>query len=249
MIPDLVLERHRLGELTEEERSHLEELARTDAQLRERMLALVRSDEETAADCSWPQMARAVVDRANALERAPRLSPRLRWGLAAAGAVMLIVIVQPQRWVGAPEGDDERSKGSQASLMIFRQTAGGSELLQDNDAARPGDVVRVGYRLSEPRYGAIISVDGRGVVTVHLPADGTEASLLTEGDRVLLDNAFELDDAPVVERFYLILASKPFRVEPIVDHLRHVAAPAPSVLDLSSMFTVTTLALRKDARP
>ena len=51
-------------------------------------------------------------------------------------------------------------------------------------------------------YGAIISVDGRGAFTQHLPLKGEFAVPLVARDT--LDFAYELDDAPHWERFYKI---------------------------------------------
>ncbi|MDE2734261.1 MAG: ActD-like protein, partial [Gemmatimonadota bacterium] len=60
------------------------------------------------------------------------------------------------------------------------------------------------------QFGAILSVDGRGTVTQHLPATGTEAVPLAAQDT--LDVAYELDDAPRWERFYLVAADRRFEL-------------------------------------
>jgi hypothetical protein len=53
------------------------------------------------------------------------------------------------------------------------------------------------------------------MVTRHLPADGASAQRLDASALVLLDRAYELDDAPVVERFYFITSPAPFAIDPI----------------------------------
>ncbi|MDE2832664.1 MAG: hypothetical protein OXN20_21310, partial [Gemmatimonadota bacterium] len=64
--------------------------------------------------------------------------------------------------------------------------------------------------------GVIVSVDGRGTVTRHLPASGTSAVRLIQGDPVPLDYSYELDDAPKWERFYFLTADASFDVRDVV---------------------------------
>ena len=75
--------------------------------------------------------------------------------------------------------------------------------------ARSGDLVQIAYRSDGLAYGAIFSVDGRGAVTRHLPAAGEQAVPLAKRDT--LDFAYELDDAPRWERFYLVASDRPLR--------------------------------------
>jgi hypothetical protein len=70
----------------------------------------------------------------------------------------------------------------------------------------------------------ILSVDGRGVVTQHLPRDGTQAARLAAESQVLLDFAYELDDAPRWERFYFVAGPAPFDATPVIEAARGVAA-------------------------
>ena len=99
----------------------------------------------------------------------------------------------------------------------------GSETLADGAVARQGDVIRVGYRAAGRAYGVILSIDGRGHVTMHLPTGGDRAMALGREPTVLLDQAYELDDAPRWERFYFITGEAPFPIAPIV-----ASASAPS---------------------
>jgi hypothetical protein len=119
-----------------------------------------------------------------------------------------------------------RLKGSRPALSLFRKTAQGSETLADGAAARAGDVIRVGYRSFGRRYGVIVSLDGRGSVTRHLPEAGAAAAPLEGGDVVLLAHAYELDDAPSWERFFFVTAEAPFEVAAVEEAARRAAAEA-----------------------
>jgi hypothetical protein len=111
-------------------------------------------------------------------------------------AALTLMVAASVAWMpSCPELPPEPA----GALEVWRQTAGSPERLADGDGAAEGDVVQLVYRLQGHGEGAILSVDGRGVVTEHL-APGP----LSPG-RVALDHAFELDDAPGFERFYLVV--------------------------------------------
>jgi hypothetical protein len=89
-------------------------------------------------------------------------------------------------------------------------------------------VVRLAYRAAGHAFGLILSVDGRGAVTLHLPERGGLAAPLDTDAEVPLDHAYELDDAPRWERFYFVVGDAPFEVAPVVAVARRVATQHPS---------------------
>ena len=148
--------------------------------------------------------------------------------------------------------DGDRIKGPAAALSLYRRTAGGSETLADGAIARPGDLVCVGYRSAGPGFGVILSIDDRGIVTMHLPAAGDRAAPLNRGATVLLDAAYELDDAPGWERFYFITGETAFIIAPVADAARRAAGDhrsAPAALALPHGLEQSTFSLQKEARP
>ena len=260
-IPDVLLERYALGELSPADRADLERLLREDERLRHRLHAIELSDNEMRERDFPAWLARQVQNRpapdtgpgpARNGNRGVSRSFR-RWALpAAVGAAALLLVAIASRPHG-PRSDSggDRIKGLRPSLTVFRQTPAGSETLADGVAAREGDVVRLAYQAAGRTYGVIVSIDGRGGVTVHLPPSGREAARLRSGDKVLLDNAYELDDAPRWECFYFVTGQAPFDATAIVDAAKREAAlkhpPAPLALprDLEqSMFV-----LQKEHRP
>jgi hypothetical protein len=166
-------------------------------------------------------------------------------------AAILAVVLLPR--TPAAEGDGDRVKGAAAghpALAVYRRTAGGSERLADGDAARKGDLLRVGYVSGGRAYGMILSIDGRGTVTMHLPVSGDRAVPLAHGKTIFLDDAFELDDAPRAERFYFITGVEPFAVSPIVAGARRATPGSPpALLHLGPGLDQTTFAIQKEGRP
>jgi hypothetical protein len=107
----------------------------------------------------------------------------------------------------------------------------------------------VAYRCASRRFGVIVSIDGRGVVTRHLPLTGAAAAALEPGATTLLDRAYELDDAPRWERFFLVTGETAFDVQVVLDAARGAAAGAgadpPPALPLQAPLQQSTFLLRK----
>src|SRR5262245_22870302 len=216
-IPDVLLERYRLGELPRAEADRIADLVRTDAALRARLDALAMSDRELLESGTIDAVSAAVERRGrNRCTQHGRGRRRaVLWIVSAAAAVTIAAAVMSRGPSGAIDSGD-RIKGLQPALALYRRTRDGSEPLADGSIARRGDLVRVGYRPAGRAYGVIFSIDGRGVVTMHLPPGGNRAVALAHESAALLDRAYELDDAPLWERFYFVAGDAPFEVAPIV---------------------------------
>ena len=242
-IPDLVLERYRLNELPETSTRAVEHMLAADPALRARLDALDRSDADIRARYS-PVI--AIHDKP-----APsrRLVVRALAAASLAATALLVFFAVPRTVPDSPGGDQIKGMAaSRPALAIYRRTSAGSERLADGDIVRPGDLLRVGYRSGGRAYGVILSIDGRGALTMHLPSNGAAAVSLAQGAATtLLDHAYELDDAPQVERFFFITSAKPFQVASILAAAR-AARSAPDTLPLPSGLEQVTFAIRKEAR-
>lgn len=265
-VPDWLLERLRLGELPAEEAAAVRRAIDSDQSVRDRLAALDRSDAEIHAAHLPRLVAAGIRARLEAAEatavRGRRLVPLgLRPALAAAAAVFVLALglttLLPSR-PGRDRTDDStdviRIKGMAPHLVLFRQTPTGAEPLADGALARPNDVIQVLYLSAGRRYGVIVSADGRGVVTQHLPSGEARSTRLTTGDPVALPSAYRLDDAPDWERFYLVTSDASFDVALVTGAVRQslVAAPAQAAttppLALPRSLEQTSFTLRKDAR-
>src|SRR5262245_16125840 len=245
-IPDIVLERYRLKELPESSARAIEHMMANEPSLRDRLAALERSD----ADIRRQYPATAFVHDVPA----PARRAVLRFALAAAAGLAALVLALALPRTPSPAPDTDRIKGSannRPSLAVYRRTASGSERLADGDIVHQGDLVRVGYTSGGRAYGLILSIDGRGAVTLHLPPAGDRAVPLTPGKTILLDAAYELDDAPRIERFYFITGAEPFAAAPVLEAARRLAGPAteaPRTLPLPPGLEQVTFAIQKEER-
>ena len=262
-VPDLFLEQYRLGELSTVETERLRQLLETDEGLRARLRALDNSDEEIRR-CYPPGWLAARVrqrlrpDVPNPLPSIPH--PRFPWRLRIAMvAVALVVLGVGWQLLGplplqlpgtTPDSVEPSDRIKGPDLVLFRKTAEGSEALGDGDRVRSGDQIRIGYRAAGRAYGVILSIDGRGVVTRHFPQSGERAALLTGAGLLLLDHAYELDDAPGWEQFYLVTGREVFDVAPVLKAAQTLAAGVgarpPGALDLSVSLDQSSLVLMKE---
>src|SRR6185503_6350582 len=88
-------------------------------------------------------------------------------------------------------------KGDPA-LRVYKRVGQGSEKLVPGARVARGDLLRLAYLAGERgHFGAVVSIDGRGHVTVHWPEGDTKtAPALSPKGEVQLPSAYELDDAP-----------------------------------------------------
>ncbi len=104
--------------------------------------------------------------------------------------------------------------------------------------ARRGNVLQMSYAAGEAKYGAIFSIDGRGTLTWHVPAGypgGSRAApALDPRGNVVLPSAYELDDAPRFERFFLVYGAAPFEIADVAQAARALAA-RPSSADRDAL--------------
>jgi hypothetical protein len=237
-ISDLMLEQFVLGELpVDRERAVREELAR-DKDLQARLAALQASDAEIRASYPAeqvvPQIREKMLRDGAGAARPRRRMNAVWWAVPLAATVLIaltlsVVVLRP---------NDTRLKGMSPHLTLFRKTASGAEELRPGTVARRGDVLQVSYAAGEAKYGVILSIDGRGTITWHVPAGysggARTAPPLDERGTVVLPNAYELDDAPRFERFFLIYGSSPFEISDIERIIRGLAA-RPSTADRDTL--------------
>jgi len=236
-ISDLTLEQFHLGELgAAQERRVREELER-DEELRGRLARIVRSDEQIRADYPAERVVPLLRERAlrgesasdsRAADRRPWRIPTLAWAIPVA-AMALALLSLP---IFLRPSDETRLKGAAPHLLVFRKTPTGAEELPPGAVAKKGDVLQLSYVAGEAKYGVIFSVDGRGTLTWHVPSGyrggAFPAPALDPKGPALLPNAYELDDAPSFERFFLVYSSKPFQVADVERVARALARKAAS---------------------
>jgi len=256
-VSTLLLEKLALGELddaaSQDVRARLEargELGRLDDLMRSNAAIL---------EALPPAQAAHQIETRLKLERERTQAPgrSFAWGgmgaLAAAAAAVALIVVLPgggDESVAPPDVPEApeviRTKGLSPKLVVHRRATAGVERLADGASVRAGEVLQLAYVAASARFGVIVSVDGGGAVTRHLPADGARAASLSQGGRVSLDHSYELDAAPGFERFFFVAAETPFDVDVVMEAAR-AAAGGASALSLPEGLEQATFLVTKPA--
>ena len=250
-IPEIMLERFVLSEIGPEDVERLSREVMADGRLATRIERLRTSSAEILSEHPTSLIGASIRRRLD--ERRSTASRAASWVrpgvLTGVVAILMAFALRTALPLPPAPAQEERVKGISkvSSLRVFRKTPTGSEPLTPGASAARGDLIRLGYETAVRRYGVIVSIDGRGVVTRHWPLDAEMATPLKSGDLVLLDRAFELDDAPRFERFYLVTSERPFPVgvvESAVRTGRDEIGPAGTAF---AGLEWTSLELRKEA--
>jgi hypothetical protein len=217
-VPDILLERAALGELKPGEAERLGARSGEDAPLQVRLEELARSDAEILE--AHPPRIMALRIEARAEEDAAMARRKRLPFLVAVPAMCAIALVatlalrEPQAARYGASGDATRMKGGPASISLFIKEGAHAKELPDGSPARAGDLLQIGYAAGGAAFGVIFSVDGRGTITFHLPSakPGSPAASprLETGALTMLAQAYELDDAPLFERFFFVFSEKSF---------------------------------------
>ncbi len=261
--PTWLLERVAQGELDEGEIEELRSrLSAEDRSLDDEVRALRESDREILARLPRESMLASIRRRAGATDTRPRRMMLILPLALAGSAAMLLLFARGGTPGGHVTGADEDTtiKGdtfSSPRLLVYRQRQGqaagasSSEVLSDGIRGARGDLLQLAYdKAPDGVYGVLLSVDGAGRVTQHLPEEGASQSPpLTRGREVRLPSAYELDDAPGFERFVLVTAPKPFAVGVALDAARALAGRGVQAralaLPLATGFHQTSLLIDK----
>jgi hypothetical protein len=258
-IPDIKLEQYLLGELSEKELAETSRLLDKNEESRARLAAMEQSNREILDRYPPDLMSREIQARMDSRIQQTSIKRFLRPGpltafMGAAAVMFCLFLVLPGQF-NTPEireiASEVRLKGQGPQLKIYRKTPDGSESLEDGARTFPGDVIRIGYQAAGRPYGTIVSVDGWGKATLHLPNEGSLSVRLKSDGRILLDFALELDDAPGWERFYFVTSDAPFDVSPVLEAARQIdlARPVdlPENLDLPRVLDQFVFSLEKGA--
>jgi hypothetical protein len=225
-IPDLYLEQILLDELPESKKKQL-----NMQDLDEVVESLRESDREILLKYSPEDMAGKLQARlsgesedANVSQGPSSWFNRQRAGiLIAAAAVAIIAGMSPFLFRQdpdlnplVPDYSTTRIKGLEPSIVLYRKVSGSVEQLGNNAKASENDLLQIKYNAGGKLFGVIFSIDGRGVVTLHYPADKSGSLVLTRDGEVALDFSYQLDDAPRFERFFFITSDRTFNIDTVL---------------------------------
>jgi hypothetical protein len=112
-----------------------------------------------------------------------------------------------------PVDDGIRTKGAALHRLRvhLRKSGGGVVGLRDGDTVPKAAILQVSLAKGPLLWAAVVSVDGAGQATLHLPETGDSAAYLDE--EINAPHSFQLDESPGYERFFLIVSTQRFSLD------------------------------------
>lgn len=212
-IPPLILEKLAQNQLSSSDKEYLNTYWSEDTQ-KSALSEIQKSNRNILAKFPTDSVASNIELRLKANGQVRPLHRR-SWSVIAGIAASLILFFAWQNQNAKyPEGDI-LLKGSVPHIAVYRKLASGFERLKTGAIAHNGETMQLRYFAAGYSYGAILSIDGDGKITQHLPAEAKESDALKQGAEIALPFAYELDDAPLFERFIFVVSHKPFAVQPL----------------------------------
>lgn len=129
--------------------------------------------------------------------------------------------------VAMPPDDGIRTKGDIRRLRVHMVDAatGLASALNERDTASPGSVLQISLLPGSGTWAAVVSVDGSGQATLHVPETGDSA--MWAKDAVQAPHSFQLDDAPGFEKFLLVTSPDRFSLDEVLAVARRSGVRKP----------------------
>jgi len=236
--PILLIEQLSLGELDDDQATAVqEELIQVEGGL-QRIDALREEDQQLLEEHPPTQFLAKLRTHQDA-RRTRRVMVGSTLALAASAALFVPSLM---------DSDTTRTKGLSPHLEIIRLDDAGPTPVIDGDVVQTGDQLQVFYVAAQAQYGMVLSVDGRGTLSQHLPQQGHQAVPLSPDGVITLPSSYLLDDAPRFERFFLVTGPRTFvheEVEHVLIGWEHPEAPSSLPADLR----ISAITLRKAPPP
>jgi hypothetical protein len=241
-VPDLLLEQYALGELPSAEKARIDSRLEADGELRARLAELRASDASILAEFPPAEIASAIRRRMRSSSgpRPGRLgggaARRSALALPAAAAILVLAGAALARGYLFPSvGDLTRPKGGGPDISVYRKAPSGIEELRDGTLASAGEVLQLRYSAGGENYGAIYSIDGRKKLTRHFPVAGESSAPRLAGAGAALGSAYELDDAPGFERFFIVGSKAAFDLAAVEEALGELSGAGPEAAEAAPL--------------
>lgn len=243
-LPDLLLEKYLLGELSTDQLNRVEQHLKSHKKSARRLEELKISNREILERYPPDKIAIQINDKLKYLiqkqHREKTTSNRglfkiLTAATSAIAAIIAFIIVIPiafqtrENEISQLE-ETTRIKGSSPAIserkpdiIVYIKKQNSIDKLVNGAKVQEHDIIQLAYKAEGRKYGLIFSIDGRGALTMHHPLDQDSVAELNPGREVYLSSSYELDDAPLFERFFFITSEQSFPAQEIIQEAETLA--------------------------
>jgi hypothetical protein len=242
----------------------IKKILETDPKLREELDVLKSSNEEILDQYPpavvVPRIKSQLEKKGGGRAGHPVFLKRLLYATPALAAVLIVLFIvfqdrgnhtglEMEGLHGTRIKGTEKIDMSKPYILIHRKVDDSVELLESGDKASTGDLLQIAYASVGANYGVILSLDGRGVVTLHYPESADKDPLLDQDKRTLLPSSYELDDAPDFERFFFITSKSEIDVQEVLKSAealaKNIKTSETEDLDLPDSYGQYSLLIKK----
>ena len=224
-IPDYFLERYILNELPENKKNEIDEILQGNPEIKNRIETIKKSNADILEKYPAKIHSSRIIEIFN-LDKKNKKNAQgagkakknkfLMPYIAFAAAVIMAIIFIPGQFLNENKIEITRLKGMEAGLFVYSKKNNKETLLKNNSSARENDLLQLAYVSTEYLHGVILSIDSRGVVTLHYPDTQNSSTELVLHKKILLKKSYELDDAPDFERFFFIMSRTKINVDKVI---------------------------------
>ena len=266
-IPDWLLEKFVLNELTAGQKKAVEEyISKKSTEAEARINKIKQSNIEIINTYQPSNVAREINRRLKqekfneSIEKSTNRNWIKQLTLAAPGLAVLLVVFYfaflPTNIFKGKQHDNKseietiRLKGIKPFLRIYRKNGDKIEPLKKDSLAKEADILQLSYISAKKEYGFIVSIDGRNTITKHFPENSNLATKLSNQGEILLPFSYQLDDAPDYEIFIFITSNEQFKIETVIDIMKKLSSTIANKLnnikfDLPLHFEQSVFVLKK----
>ncbi len=235
-ISSLLLERYVLEEVTQAEKTLIEQAISTDPSLLGQIEEIKRSNTEILDALPPALMAHQISEKARTLkvqdewdssQAHKQKKPLFKWlGITAPilAASMFFFLLFPE---------STREKGIEPHLVIYQKKDNAAVQVSPGQILMENDVLQIAYVAGGAPYGVIFSIDGKGVITFHHPPNKGQSTRIESQQEHLLAQAYKLDNAPYYEKFFLVTSRYPIPLKRVQAAAQALAVQARGLTNLS----------------
>lgn len=257
-IPDLYLEQFVFNELSQSKRDEIAELLKDDKTLAKRIenirVSNTKFNEKNTLSLSISRI--EIKEQESKIKQTPQLA---QWQYASISSVFLIILlftIPQENDISIKHinntinesNDTIRLKGITPELHIFRKTIDNIELISSQQDVKENDILQIRYQGAGYQYGIIFSIDGAGELTLHYPNSASDNTDIEPQGDIALPFAYQLNNAPEFERFFLVTSNKKLNIQDIITQGKSIASHKDrniATLDLSNNYYQTSILLSK----
>ena len=223
-IPDLMLEQYVLGELSKDKSLMIQQLLLESIDLRARLDEIKKSNKAFSLPLNHARVNHESKKIKENFSGFKQFVHNKGFRLAFVSC-FLVLIASPflkpvpnsdMAYVELDSANVIRLKGIQPQLQIFRKRGLEIEQLFNKDYVRSSDSLQLSYIGAGDKFGVIFSVDGGGGVTLHYPESASKSPRIKSNSVTPLPYAYDLDNAPDFERFFLVTSKNQLDVDEII---------------------------------